>query len=293
MKKVCCYILFVFFCSTPVYAQSCLDIPFLKLIGPDSPEYLPQGIALCIHKKQCKQVRSLMGKIKDKDQVQYSYLFGSALANGDCYKQNIKEAEKHLNFAAQYSEAGKRNLLRFYSHFSSDYRHNKQFAAALAEKGFLTAYTFLADMYLQEQTPESYAMAYFWAKVALIQAKVHYETLRKQNEELPEFMRFDISPNAQLVEGLSTTIVPLRSNFPEHIVRKIDSIAEKFISSLPKNRSQDNDPLASIEAVYGVLGASIAPGSAPVPKLKEIFPTVTISPEHIKRYEKEISSLLM
>lgn len=292
MKRVCLYILFIFFYSTPVYAQNCLDIPFLKQIGPDSPEYLPQGIALCIHQKQCRQVRSLMGKIKDKDQVQYSYLFGSALANGDCYKQNIKEAEKYLNFAAQYSETGKRNLLRFYSHFSNDHRQNKQFAVALAEKGFLTAYTFLADMYLQEKTRESYAMAYFWAKVALIQAKVHYEILRKQNEELPEFMRADISHNAQLIEGLSTAIMPLRSNFSDHIVRKIDSVAEKFVLSLPENGSKANDPLASIEAVYGVLGASIAPDNVPV-KLKKISPTITISPERIKKYEKEISSLLM
>lgn len=293
MIKIFSCIFLLMLCSTSVYAQSCLDIPFLQLIGPDSPEYLPQGIALCIHQKQCKQARSLMEKIKTKDQVKYSYLFGSALANGDCYKRNIKEAEKLLNFAAQYSEAGKRNLLRFYLHFSADYKKNKQFAFSLAEKGFLTASTFLADAYLQEQTPESYAMAYFWAKVALLQAQIHYEILRKQNEELPDIMKFDISADAQFVENLSALIMPLRAKFPEYIIRKIDSIAERFLSSLPKNRSKEVDPLSSIESIYGVLGAPIAPGQEETQKLKKIFPTVNIQSEHIEKYEKEVRSLLM
>ena len=155
----------------------------------------------------------------------------------------------------------------------------------------MTASTFLADAYLQEQTPESYAMAYFWAKVALLQAQIHYEILRKQNEELPDIMKFDISADAQFVENLSALIMPLRAKFPEYIIRKIDSIAERFLSSLPKNRSKEVDPLSSIESIYGVLGAPIAPGQTQ--KLKKIFPTVNIQSEHIEKYEKEVRSLLM
>lgn len=293
MKKIFIFISLLMLFSITAQAKDCLDIPFLQQIPTDSQEYLPQGIALCIHQKQCKQVRNLMDKLKKQDQVKYSYLLGSALANGDCYKQNLKEAERLLGYASQYSDAGKRNLLRFYRHYSSDYQKNKEFALSLAEKGFLDAYTFLADSYLQKTTLENYAIAYFWGKVAFIQAEKKYIAQCNQNKKLPENMKVDTSLSAQLAMDLGNLLKPLQSQFSDKVIKKIDILADKFISSIERNHLNSTDPLLSTENIYGVLGAPIAPNFDESPKLKKASPPIDGLSDRIKIYEKEIQALLL
>lgn len=293
MRKIFFFIIICILFSTQVVAQDCLDTPFLKILEQNPSEYIPQGIALCIHQKQCNRVRPLMDKLKKQDQVKFSYLYGSALANGDCYRQNIKEAEKYLSYAAKYSESAKINLLMFYVHFSSDYRNNKEYALSLAQKGYTYAYTFLADTYLQDETQESYITAYFWGKAAYIQIKNGYENLLKQNENAPENMKFDIGPTATFMRSVESALEPLRSQFPNHVIRKIDAIAAEFVASRPKNKNQNEDPLYTFSGMYGVLGTAIAPGQPEPQKLKKTSPPHDGIAERVKSYEDTVRALLL
>lgn len=92
-------------------AASCLENKYFT--HSSGVFYDAGGFINCLDQNQCKPAVKILSKIEKDDPIIFAYLKGTALANGDCFKKNSKEAEKFLLLAAKYNLAFTDSFFQF------------------------------------------------------------------------------------------------------------------------------------------------------------------------------------
>lgn len=292
--KLLAFIAMLMLLYAPASANSCLDTQYLQLLGESSQEYYSTAFVFCVKNNDCTTAKKLLDTLKDKDQVQYSFLMGSALSNGDCYKADPKAAEKHLTFCAKYSDICKSSLIMFYGIFAKFENQYIEYALSLAEQGDTNSLSFLADYYASQGTAEGLVKSYFWARIIFLKLEAGVKANAAANlsplaqghyESLLQF-------RAEILESLKD----IEAQLPKIIVRKLKAFSQKWYADLPQ-KPRKIDPLEGISGIYGVIGialSSLGNASPTAPgKLEKISPPPVDFSENIAKYEAEIKNLLM
>lgn len=287
----------IYFMSLSTFTlASCLDEGMLKLMDKSSPEVSVLAFPQCVMLNQCKIARNELNKVKNYDTVKYSFLKGCALANGDCFKQNLQEAEKLLISCSTYSDACKKNLFNLYVTYGDKPEKYTQFALELADSGHILAIAFLADLYANKGTLEGHAKSYFWAKFLL---RIFENQLRAQ-DRFEYDNRAYITPNVNLrkqrvaeIENVSSLLKQIEYQLPKPLVDKVDRIFLKYLSQLQPNvnHATPPDPLSVVMNVYGVVGRSVT-GSLKGNQKINPTPLKIKKSDRIREYEESIMALL-
>lgn len=270
-KKISLHTYLLFFLAlslwtTPTFAASCLDTGILGFIeDKNSMGYVENVFPVCVHMKQCTHAMKGLEKLKSMDMVKYSFLKGAALANGDCYTKDLKEAEKLLSFCAKYSDTCKSSLFNFYTLYAKGNKDFEKFALELALQGNPMAITYMADVNISKNTPEGLALGYFWGKIMydLLQIKLYntknfYDNLPPDiQKNFSDSKERDIKNINEFLYGIQPEITRLQSVLNEKIVKKIDILVVPFIQGIIEKKSKQ-DELANIGNIYGVSGITQA-----------------------------------
>lgn len=295
MKVIIAIAIYFMSLSTFVLA-SCLDEGMLKHMDKNAPEVSVLAFPQCVALNQCKIARNELEKVKNYDGVKYSFLKGCALANGDCFKQDLKEAEKLLLSCSKYSRACKINLFNLYSIYGDNPEKYEQFALDLANSNYIMAIGFLADLYANKGTLEGHAKSLFWAKL-LIYA---FETQLKNQERFEYENRAYIAPDVKLrkqriaeIENVSSLLKKIEYQLPKELVNKIDRIFLKYLSQVQTEASDATPPdsLSDVMNFYGVSGRSLKGAFKKNQKINLTPPKIQ-KPDRIREYEESIMALL-
>lgn len=285
----------IYFMSLSTFAlASCLDEGLVGKMDKTSPEVSVLAFPQCVMLNQCKIARNELEKVKNYDGVKYSFLKGCALANGDCFKQDLKEAEKLLLSCSTRSEACKMNLFSLYSIYGNNPEKYEQFALELADTGYIRAFGFLADLYGSKGTIDGYMKSYFWARRLL---RTFESQLVKQDVfEHRGYTTPNIERRKQLVAEIShvsSLLEKTASHLPKDIVKKVDEIFLIYLSrARPKvDDDSQSDPLSGVVDVYGVLGQSVQGSLKRKQKINSTPPKIQKS-DRIREYEESIMALL-
>lgn len=267
-------------------SASCLNQGLLGMMkDKNSIQYLEQVFPLCVSTKECGPALKGLEKLKNADPVRYAYLKGCALANGDCLKRNLEEAEKNLLYCSKYSRTCRTQLFNLYATFGPNPKTYEQFALALASEGYKMAYSFLADLYAHEP---KYTDAYFWALVLYYTNDIQIQRIKKWLKEQREYIKNqggnpDSVPGTTVndtnipgLEKWNAEIMPMTVRIGYHVPKsfwdKIRGLAYDYASKL-KGPAEGHDELQSLSNIYGLTGITIASPDTPSRlKLKKISP---------------------
>lgn len=248
------------------YASSCLDQGILGFIqDKNSIEYAEQAFPLCINQNQCKPAIQYLEKIKKLDAVKYSFLKGVALANGDCFKKDLQNAEKLLSYCAKYSKICRKNLLYFYFIYAKNNKDYERYVTELALEGDPMAISYLIDKNLSQNNKYNAAVGYFWAKLLydLLQHKLH--NTEKWYNNLPENMKISLSKNKSddiyniksFIRDIQSLITPVLKSLNNDLVKKINTMVIPFEKKI-LSKTSTSDELSNIGSIYSISGISQA-----------------------------------
>lgn len=289
---------FVFYCTATLtaHAASCLDQGLLGFIqDKNSTEYLEQVFPLCVHQRQCSPAIDALEKLKNIDMVKYSFLKGAALANGDCFKKNINEAEKLLSYCAKYSKICRQNLFNLYNLYASDRNNYIDFATELALEGNPNAISYLIELNLSKHNISGYRISYFWSKLLcnLLQHKLHntqnwYNNLEPSVRiQLEKNEIADINNIKTFLNSVMSSLKLIESNISRDDIARINLLIIPFEKNILANSSRP-DELANIGLIYTVSGKTQAQAKA-TKKVKANPPQLNISKmldEYVKVLEE-------
>ena len=127
----------IMLCSTTSVA-SCADSPYLASIKKsDESFYNVNLFSICAQKKECSIANESLLKLKNSDQVAFSFVKGISLANGDCTKQDVGGALRNLKYCSKYSVFCKANLILLCQNMSLyDEEYFKIAVSAIADSTF-------------------------------------------------------------------------------------------------------------------------------------------------------------
>ena len=279
---------------------SCLDDGMLGYMDKSAPEVSVLAFPQCVRANQCSIAKKELEKIKKYDDVKYSFLKGCALANGDCFKQDILEAERLLAACSKRSYTCKIALFNLYSIYGDDPRKYEQFALELANNRYIGAYGFLADLYGSRGTIEGIAYGYFWGKLVLMGFEAQLRGHDRFEYDNRAYITPDINRRKQLVsdiENVSSLIKRFEYQLPKGVVVKIDNICFKYMYDVsPKNKSDsgasaETDPLSGVADVYGVYIQNTTGAIKNKQKIHSA-PSKSPKPDRILEYENSVLALL-
>lgn len=273
---------------------SCLDDGMLGYMDKSAPEVSVLAFPQCVWANQCTVAKKELEKVKQYDDVKYSFLKGCALANGDCFKQDLKESERLLISCSKRSYACKIALFNLYSFYGDNPRNYEQFALELADNGYIGAYGFLADLYGSRGTVEGVAYGYFWGKLLLMNFEMQLRGHDRFEYDNRAYIAPDVKRRQQLlsdIENVSSLLKRFEYQLPKGVVVKIDGICFRYISERRPNENSAPDPLVGVVGVYGVFGQSATGAVKSAQKIKS-SPPKSPKPDRIQEYENSVLALL-
>lgn len=300
----CVCIIALAICSMTASA-SCLNQGMLNMIqDKNSLHYLEQVFPLCVSTKECGPAVKGLEKLKNVDPVRYAYLKGCALANGDCFKRNLEEAEKNLLYCSRYSRVCRTQLFNLYATFGPNPKNYEQFALSLASEGYKMAISFLIDLDVAEH---KYADAYFWALVLYYSNDLQIQNTEKWVTEQRSYIESqggnpDSVPGTNVndtqIPGLKKwnaeimpDIIRIGYHVPKSSWDKIRGLAYDFAAK-PKKPAEGSDELESLANIYGLTGLTLAAPNTPSrPKMKKITPPKRDISAELREVQKALKEL--
>ena len=265
---------------------SCLDDGMLAYANKNSPEFSVVSFPRCVFADQCKIALKELEKVKKYGELEYSFYKGCALANGDCLKKDLIEAEKLLVRCASQSRIGKIALLTFYSFYAENRKQYENFALSLAGEGEKEAMNYLALVYWEENTESGISKSYFWTKVLSIVYEKKLNWLMKTKEQSAKIDNERSNIVSSLVE-VQQALKLVSSRLDSETIKKLNVIAVNWENSL---RSQSiPDPLSVVSQLYYLRAPDY---SASGEKLPEVTPPTSPKPDRIQEYENSVLALL-
>lgn len=266
MKNNISYVLFFLFITFPLQVMaSCLEHPILLHFEKESPDFLAASFSSCVYANQCTTAIRQLEKLKNVDPVRYAFIKGCALANGDCYKQNLKEAENNLSFCSKYTATCKNNLLDFYYLFAKNKSKFKNLALSVADEGYHGAYGYLAEV-AKEEGDSGLGRRYLWLTIYKLWSENKLRIYISKFEEIPHneekkeiryFVENEISNLKVFIKEINDELVIPKQKLAKRDLGILDHEAIKFISSL-KNKQTPKDELSQISMLYQVDGKAKA-----------------------------------
>lgn len=279
---------------------SCLDDGMLGYMDKSAPEVSVLAFPQCVRANQCSIAKKELEKVKKYDDVKYSFLKGCALANGDCFKQDLLEAERLLTSCSKRSYTCKIALFNLYSFYGEDPRNYEQFALELANNRYIGAYGFLADLYGSRGTTEGIAYGYFWGKLVLMDFEAQLRGHDRFEYDNKAYIAPDVKRRQQLlsdIENVSSLLKRFEYQLPKGVVVKIDNICFRYMYDVsPKNKADagsftEKDPLSGIADVYGVYIQNTTGAIKSKQKIHSA-PSKIPKPDRIQEYENSVLALL-
>lgn len=265
---------------------SCLDDGSLAFADKSRPEFSVVAFPGCVFAEQCKIALKELEKVKKYGELEYSFYKGCALANGDCLKKDLVEAEKLLLRCASQSRIGKIALLTFYSFYAENRKQYESFALSLAGEGEKEAMNYLALVYWEENTESGISKSYFWTKVLSIVYEKKLNWLMKTKEQSAKIDNERSNIVSSLVE-VQQALKLVSSRLDNETIKKLNVIAVNWENSLRPQSSQD--PLSVVSDFYYLRAPDYSAGGE---KLHEVTPPKSPKPDRIQEYENSVLALL-
>lgn len=265
---------------------SCLDEGMLAYANKSSPEFSVVSFPGCVFADQCKIALKELEKVKKYGELEYSFYKGCALANGDCFKKDLIEAEKLLVHCASQSRIGKIALLTFYSFYAENRKQYENFALSLAGEGEKEAMNYLARVYWEENTESGISKSYFWTKVLSIAYEKKLNRLIKTKEQSAKIDNERSSIISSLLD-VQQALKMVSSRLDNETIKKLNVIAVNWENSLRPQSIQD--PLSVVSQLYYLRAPDYSEDGE---KLQQITPPEIPKPDRIQEYENSVLALL-
>lgn len=265
---------------------SCLDEGMLGFMDKNAPEVSVLAFPQCVWANQCSIAKKELEKVKSYGELEYAFYKGCALANGDCLKKDLAEAEKLLVHCSNESRIGRVALLTFYSFYAENKKQYEDFALSLAGEGEKEAMNYLALVYWEENTESGISKSYFWTKVLSIVYEKKLNSLMKTKEQSAKIDNEKSSIVSSLID-VQQALKVVSSRLDNETIKKLNVIAVNWENSLRPQSSQD--PLSVVSDFYYLRAPDYPAG---VEKLHQVTPPDSPKPGRIQEYENSVLALL-
>lgn len=286
MKIIVATAIFILSLSNYVLA-SCIDDAMLSLpVDKNSPIVSVLTFPRCIYDKECNVALKELKKVKKYGELEYEFYKACALANGECLKKDLVEAEKLLVRCSSESRIGRVALLTFYFFYAENKKQYENFALSLAGEGEKEAMNYLALVYWEENTESGISKAYFWTKVLSIVYEKKLNRLIKTKEQSAKIDNERSGIVSSLVE-VQQALKVVSSRLDNETIKKLNVIAVNWENSLRPQSIQD--PLSVVSQLYYLRAPDYSTGEE---KLQHVTPPEIPKPDRIQEYENSVLALL-
>lgn len=284
-KIILVILVFVLFLGKLCVASTCLDHKIFH--RDDELFYDAAGFANCLYENQCGLGLKALEKVRKKDQVLYSYLKGVALAKGDCFKQNVKDAETLLFYAAQYDTNFMLSFLKFCISFDIWKHEYFEIALKSSDFGFLEALWYCAGyLYNTGDKPLNIAHFYMFTKIFHNIVKHKLKIYNTKNKTKYEYL---ISLNNGFMPILKDARIELLRYKDELFISEVDNKINNISNHMIKNHVILTGAREKLTRLYSPISGAVTDGKQykqPKPKKKTQTPKVTLTlPEIIELFE--------
>ena len=247
----------IMLCSTTSVA-SCADSPYLASIkSSDESFYNVNLFSICAQKKECSIANESLLKLKNSDQVAFSFVKGVSLANGDCTKQDVGGALRNLKYCSRYSIFCKANLILLCQNMSLYDEEYFKIAVSAADSGHYIFLSYLAAYFYEKGGERGYVLSYYWGSLLLRRIEYGLKHELVKNGKTINNAYYDIINN--YAKDIEKILVDTSKKFNPRYIPQINRISSEAFELIARP-SKFKDGLEEEAKIYGVNTNSVLNG---------------------------------